>query len=77
MTNEIGCVWCGYEGQAPDDWWHVPLTQNIGLGGVTAEDRICDLCWSTLSNTPGGAGDTIRSMNYVGNRILEALRADR
>ena len=68
-----GCVYCGFDGPA-GEWWHEPPESMVGKGGLTAEDRICDLCWNTQANAAGpNLADVIRSTNYVGNRILEAL----
>jgi len=67
------CIRCAFEGEAPADWWHVPRGERFG--GGTEDDRICDLCWRTLSEIRGDIGDALRTANYVGNRILEVLRS--
>jgi hypothetical protein len=74
MDEEIGCMECGYDGIAPDDWWHKPLAHLNERGVQTQPDgRTCDLCWSTIQ-MKGDIGEAISVMNYGFNRSLEVLR---
>jgi hypothetical protein len=66
------CAWCGFAGNAPDDWWHVHRGTDPA-GRLEAREEpitLCDLCYETGR----GYSHTLEIVNGAANRILAALR---
>lgn len=72
------CEWCGFKGEAPDEWWHLHRPEPTVFGMIpplleVEADPVflCDLCF----NTGRGYSKTLEIVNHAANRVLEMLRA--